>query len=699
MIYIIYMIKSKILDLLINKEKKMSELMKYRTCFSSRTWFGHKLDKVKSGIQKYLRRREEKKMLWCIAEIYLFEVFAEKENEKRATKGIITNMINRLIIMLDEEMLFDETEKYLVIRKYFEHFEKSDRKNFMDLVIAAKILVNSRELRRNSDIRSFWDYNVRKLNEAEESDEVYFKKFKDCFEKQDHECFKWMFKIFNRGASGNKTRFRRKENIYMIWEYLFNLKKIKESPILKKCLEYRLEDFYNKNRKERFIFLSASIDIALHSEAKDKAAWGTTDNFKIINDLKKEYDDRYSNHDMILREIFEDRIDLEFDDYVIDMHCSEGRLLGKNKKDFKTEGSLVVNEDKEYFVKEWRDVYNSFDGTKKLMNGIKKGKNTKKEKKTKGLPFKKKAVSEKKAVVPENKKKEKTDRAKLRSEKYKIIKKMRGKPNFDDLEKNLEKAGGIDTSKIKLCSENTCGNKVMCFEYEGKIWKEGRKSMNYNRDYCVVDECKELFGLRKIGMKRVLADFRLEKRDNSKKSWKDNWVLKYIGEDDEPVVYCVMDKVTHCMWKIPMEISVIKDSLVYGAKNGGNIGRNRELFKEFVKIGVFRGIFRCSDFNCRNVLVGLKNDPCAKQYLVSIDEGDIGKRLDILGGREKWIVDGLNVDKRIINEILDELSAGSALYLVNKMKKYKFSDDLCKEVINNWNNLRKDLESEGVLFA
>ena len=79
-----------------------------------------------------------------------------------------------------------------------------------------------------------------------------------------------------------------------------------------------------------------------------------------------------------------------------------------------------------------------------------------------------------------------------------------------------------------------------------------------------------------------------------------------------------------------------------------------------------------------------------KQYLVSIDEGDIGKRLDILGGREKWIVDGLNGDKRVINEILNELSAGSALLVVNKMKQYKFSDDLCKEVINNWNNLRKD---------
>ena len=159
-----------------------------------------------------------------------------------------------------------------------------------------------------------------------------------------------------------------------------------------------------------------------------------------------------------------------------------------------------------------------------------------------------------------------------------------------------------------------------------------------------------------------------------------------------------MNKITNCTWKVPMEIGKIKHSLVYGVENGGNIGQNRTLFKEFVKIGVYRGIFRCSDFNCRNVLVGLV-DQISKQYLVSIDEGDIGKRLDILGGREKWIVDGLNADKRVINEILNELSSDRKLeFVLNKMKEYKFSNDLCKEVINNWNNLRKDLEAEGVLF-
>ena len=176
-----------------------------------------------------------------------------------------------------------------------------------------------------------------------------------------------------------------------------------------------------------------------------------------------------------------------------------------------------------------------------------------------------------------------------------------------------------------------------------------------------------------------------------------------IGKDEEKVVYCVMNKVTHCMWKIPMEIGEIKHSLVYGVENGGNIGQNRALFKEFVKIGVFRGIFRCSDFNGRNVLVGLK-DQISKQYLVSIDEGDIGKRLDILGGREKWLVEALNNDKSIIKEIMSELISvkfpfvESMKFIEEKMKKYKFSNELIKEVSRNFRNLVVDLKNEGVEF-
>ena len=658
-------------SLTMNKTK-----LRYRTCFSSISHSGYKLDILKSAVQKYLRRREFDKMVWCVAEIYLFEVFKKTETDIRATKGIISNLLNRLIIMCDEEMLFVECERYLLIRKYIEEFEHKNRGDFMCLYKICKILCESRMIRRGSDIRGYWDPKRRKIEgiyDENSSDETYFILFKDEFEKKNNKCFMWMFKIFNGKREDGIKRYRRKENIYMIWEYLFERKNIKENSILRKCLEYRLEEFHKKNRSERFIFLTAAIDIAMYMDSSNFNGEGKLFGKKEekIGSMKNELDDRL-NEAEIIKSVFNGYKKMKIDDYAIDMHTSAGRKMGKNKVDFIASGAVIVDEDKEYFVKEWRDSYN-----KAKMASV-----------TAAVELRKKKAEEK-LKKTEKKAAPKKTRAEIRAEKYKRIKKMRGKPNFDDLEKNLlELVVAVDESKITLCSDITCGNKVMCFEYEGKIWKESRKSMFYNRDYCVVDDCKELFGLRKIGMERILSNFRIEKIDKSKKEWKNNWHKVIIGKDEEKVVYCVMNKITHCNWKVPMEISVIKHSFPIV----------RHQLKEFVKIGVYRGIFRCSDFNCRNVLVG-----CEKSYLpgyfVSIDEGDIGKRLDIIGKRETWLINKLNEDKTIINEILEELSnQASVIMCLEKMEKYKFGQELRDEVENNWKNLRKDLEAEGIEF-
>ena len=665
-------------------------LLAFRTCFSSISYNGYKLDILKSGMQKYLRRREFNKMIWCVSEIYLFHVFAKTETEKRATKGIISNLLNRLIIMLDEEMLFAECEKYLLIRSYMEDFEQSNRGDFVCLYKICELMCGARMIRRNSDIRGYWTPNKwPKVDNGDGSDEYYFSKFKENFEKKNSECFLWMFKIFNKGEEGDIVRYRRKENIYMIWEYLFDRKNIKNDPILQNCLEYRFEEFKKKNRNERFIFLTASIDIAMYKGQEKNPNWfDCSKKIKFdIGDLKKVNDIKYKIATDILHEVFGNWQKMEIDDYAIDMHTSAGRKMGKNKVDFIASGAVVFDEDKEYFEKEWRDCYNnakkaSFAAAvalrKKKENEKKKEEKKKEEKKV-----------EKKVEV--KKKKEKTDREKVRTAKYKRIKKMRGNPKFGDLERNLENIDHVDTSKISLCTELTCGNKVMCFEYDGKIWKESRKSMNYNRDYCVLDECKELFGLKRIGMKRVLADFRLERVDKSEKSWANNWCRKFIGKDEEPVVYCVMDKI------VPgIEIGKKKADLL----------ESRKLLKEFVKIGVFRGIFRVSDFNGRNVLIKvgkLLDSGSYSSELVSIDEGDIGKRVDILGGRERWLIEALNKDKTIINEILYEINESAKIFenkgmAVDILEKYKFSDELIKEIGKNFDNLKIDLENEGIKF-
>ena len=670
-------------DIIRKMMKPANSKIAFRTCFSSRSFNGYKLDILKSAVQKYLRRREFHKMVWCVGEIYLFQVYAKSDTEKRATKGIISNLINRLIIMLDEEMLFAECEKYLLVRKYMEDFEKSDRGNFECLFKICDVMCGARMIRRNSDIRGYWSPRNKalKIDDGDSTDEYYFEKFKEKFEENDSECFIWMFKIFYRGAEGEVVRYRRKENIYMIWEYLFGRENIKENEVLRRCLEYRLKEFYKKNRGERFIFLTAAIDIAMYKGNNVKKDWfDCSKKVKFdINNLVKAEDEKFADVN-IIESVYEKWGKMEIDDYAIDMHTSAGRKMGKNKVDFIASGAVVVDEDKEYFVKEWRDCYNN---AKKASFAAAVALRKKKEE----------VVEEKKDEKKEENKSKKTEREKQRAAKYKLIKKMRGKPDFNDLEKDLKFVDGLNIQKEKLilCSDMTCGNKVMCFEYKGKIWKESRKSMFYNRDYCVLDACKEYFGLRKIGMERILSNFRIEKIDKNKKSWKDNWHKVIIREDEEKVVYCVMNKITHCNWKVPMEISVIKHSF--------QNGECRRHLKEFAKIGVFRGIFRCSDFNCRNVLVGCDKSYLA-DYFVSIDEGDIGKRLDIIGKRETWLIKALNKDKTIINEILNELTYDHTKIIMSleQMERYKFKRILIDEVENNWKNLRKDLEKEGILF-
>ena len=60
-----------------DKEKKYEKmvdigLMKAGSVFGCRTFYGYKLDIVKSGIQKYLRRRKLEKMIWNVVEMDLF---------------------------------------------------------------------------------------------------------------------------------------------------------------------------------------------------------------------------------------------------------------------------------------------------------------------------------------------------------------------------------------------------------------------------------------------------------------------------------------------------------------------------------------------------------------------------------------------------------------------------------------------------
>ena len=110
------------------------------------------------------------------------------------------------------------------------------------------------------------------------------------------------------------------------------------------------------------------------------------------------------------------------------------------------------------------------------------------------------------------------------------------------MENDLPFVSWDEFQNIKLCMENTCGNKVMCMEasYKGRevVIKEMNQGFNYGRDCLIVDESKELFGLTKIGIERVRCDQIMRKIDKKKLSLVGNCHLI----EKPNTIYLIMNK-------------------------------------------------------------------------------------------------------------------------------------------------------------
>ena len=367
-----------------NKIIKEIGLMKPGSVFNCRSFFGYKLDVVKSGIQKYLRRRELEKMIWNVVEMDLFSRLEDK-----SAIGIRSNLMNRIIVMLDEELCFCDWVSFLKCSRLLEEWDKNDRKDQKNLIRICKILVKSEMLRLASDVNSYYrkgvkgkfekgSVNISKYVKRGDSEEIVklFSKFVELFEERNQDFFYYSQEIYSRKENGGMRKFfgkRKRGAEYIIWEYL--LDKCEDNEFLEECLKRRLEAFYVRNRKERHIFLINALLLVFN---KEKIDWNS-EKLEEISEISDEEVWKYYNK----------REKLFYDDYVIDMHTSIGRKRGKSRKDFALEGCVVVDENKEWFVEKYREKY-----INDKLNYISKGKEKKGKKKKKVKKDVKKNVRE-----------------------------------------------------------------------------------------------------------------------------------------------------------------------------------------------------------------------------------------------------------------------------------------------------------------
>ena len=227
-------------------------------------------------------------------------------------------------------------------------------------------------------------------------------------------------------------------------------------------------------------------------------------------------------------------------------------------------------------------------------------------------------------------------------------------------------------TNINVLEEGVCGGKTCCIivEYNHKkyVIKEMGKSMNYGLDYLLIDTLKTKFGLIDLRMKRIRSNMGLVKKDTTKKSLVGNWEFKETN-----CIYCFMD---------------YYDNIGDLGKNK-DILKDRQIKKELYKIRLFDGLFRSSDNILRNILVS-----SCKTQLISIDENDIyGKRTNIFN-KNDWCTHINNIDKTIIDEILEEFDLETKIEIVKrKFVLYGFSDKI-EEMTTRFKNYRDSVYKE-----
>jgi hypothetical protein len=237
----------------LNREK-LTNMIVY-TAFNNCGYNGYSRKVLLSGICKYYRREIFDKFVWCVTEMVLFGIHPNG-------KGLVTNVLNRLKILIMEELLFSSKVNKIV--EAIQMVESIDNKNmtidevFRRVYSLCKILKKRAKSRTVSYFRNWFKYEgeggMRELYEVQnyEFDQVNeYKKKNDsdellllgenllhvldvlCEESKTEVTEETMrnvmclYELFLNKDLKAGTRYRRKKCIYLFWEimnaYMFRI--------------------------------------------------------------------------------------------------------------------------------------------------------------------------------------------------------------------------------------------------------------------------------------------------------------------------------------------------------------------------------------------------------------------------------------------------------------------------------------------
>lgn len=560
--------------------KKIANMVVH-TCFNNKSYFGYKSNALKSGICKYYRRNEKEKFEWCVVEMLLF-AFNEKGN------GLITNLLNRLKILIMEDMSCCEIDRTVLAIKKINEFEKGERKQYNKIIEFCDIVIQGKKGRTISYLNCRWRNNpdilvmdeiildnINKYKRDDDSEELLKlgEKLIEYLENYDERIIDIFVKMVNHiGAK----RYRRTDGIYLFMEIAYDYC---SNDKLKNIWEFTIEMLNRKTMKERYHF---GVWFGTIMWKRNKFEFSKNIDYF---DSKKTLDETIIN--------FIRRKCLVLDKYVTeDWHVNKKYTLEK----FSLVGAFVENEDTSI-------LGDKFKKYKKMYVKSKQLKNTSSKKKIKLICNSNRVTIYNEKIIGD-------------CDTLLYI-------PFDDFE------------NIKVLEDGVCGGKVCCIRvsYKGSLYiiKEMKTSMNYGKDYIFVDSLKEKFGLQDLGMKRIKSNKGLVKIDKKKISFVKNWEL---GEKES--IYCMMNFMENAG-----DVGKNKEIL-----------KNKEKKIELFKIRLFDGLFRSSDNILRNVLIGNKRLISIDEGDIYGKRKKIFNKHDwCIKNKDKEIIDEVLKDFELVNKI------------------------------------------------
>lgn len=350
--------------------------VKYR---SERSYYGVEPAVLKSGLQKYLRRNEREKGLWCLIELDLFRLglshireLAQREGITESAvitriKSIRTNLINRLVVMISEEINIHQWWLPSVMWGLYQTWcatrdEDSSRTSLVKMYLQ---LLSAEKCRLISDYKTIYNLPPYYLSDQKRLIALH----KRFLEKRDPALYEINYgqdtdkltpqelvtKALELAAQGKEEalffcgrlldRAGSKKHIESLWERLL------QEEVATKAIQ-ALRGFYHEmTHKEQPIYLYHALLLVIFRDR--------------INLRERPIEVEISGEEvasLYQKHLTEERILL--DNFVFDRHT--GKRMKEGRVAFALEGAHVENESKAFLSERYRALYIDF---KKVLDG------------------------------------------------------------------------------------------------------------------------------------------------------------------------------------------------------------------------------------------------------------------------------------------------------------------------------------------